>query len=147
MIYRKIFPTYSLEFQITCVLIEKTKMLLLNGHKGEDQTDIIICTFIFLFSIFWQLWKNYVWGEEQTILLIDRGMGVWISPSFVKSTSIYREINWTKNRKSSVGHMFTLSIFIIFYSFNYVWKLGYRVTSISFTNGLIYVTAIKQFFS
>lgn len=47
MIYRKIFPTYSLEFQITCVLIEKTKMLLLNGHKGEDQTDIIICIFLF----------------------------------------------------------------------------------------------------
>lgn len=145
MIYRKIFPTYSLEFQITCVLIEKTKMLLLNGHKGEDQTDIIICTFIFLFSIFWQLWKNYVWVEEETILLIDRGMGVWISPLFVKSTSIYRETELETENLQLV--MCTLSIFIIFYSFIYVWKLSYRVTSISFTNGLIYVIAIKQFLS
>lgn len=52
MIYRKIFPTYSLEFQITCVLIEKTKMLLLNEHKRSDRTDIIICTFFFYLVYF-----------------------------------------------------------------------------------------------
>lgn len=52
MIYRKIFPTYSLEFQITCVLIEKTKILLLNEHKGSDRTDIIIYTFFFYLVYF-----------------------------------------------------------------------------------------------
>lgn len=36
---RKIFPTYSFDFQFTSV-IEKKKLLPVNVHIGEDQTNI-----------------------------------------------------------------------------------------------------------